>query len=256
LTDLNGKTYEDLPGIYQRRIEEADIILYRIEPGTPDRVKFDIFRRINTGGEPLTSQEIRHALNQGTSTSFLKRLAGLDEFKRATSNSIAPTRMDDRECVLRYLAFMTTPPSEYKNQDFDKFLNEYMQEFNRKFQTYSLAESESLLFEIEKKFKETMNLAYELFDNDAFRKRYESDADRKLVSKALFEAWSVNLANLTDQERDILQGRKNELRNNFIELMNNNKEFENSISQGTGSVKRVRIRFSEIRRIIKETISC
>jgi hypothetical protein len=48
------------------------LTIYLINKGTPSNVKFNIFRRINTGGLPLSPQELRHALNPGQATKFLE----------------------------------------------------------------------------------------------------------------------------------------------------------------------------------------
>lgn len=49
LTDFNGKTFDDLPRQYIRRIKESSIVAYTVIKGTPDEVVFNIFQRINTG---------------------------------------------------------------------------------------------------------------------------------------------------------------------------------------------------------------
>jgi hypothetical protein len=246
LAEYNEKKFGDLPRNFRRNIEEAEITMYLIQEGTPDKVKYNLFKRINTGGQPLTSQEIRHALNPGVVMQFLKDMSKTEEFKQATANGISPLRMDDRECVLRFVAFVLTSPEDYDNDDFDAFLNTAMAKFN------GLPEHERNT--LGKLFLKAMRRAKDIFDNDAFRKRYNEDADRYPISKALFESWSVNLAQLSDIEEEHLVMKKSILKEKFIYLMNNDREFEVSITQGTGSVSRVKRRFKTIAALIQEVL--
>lgn len=246
LSDYEGKKFSDLPRGFQRRIEETDIVLYLIQPGTPINVKFDIFRRINTGGEPLSAQEIRHALNQGPVTDFLKVLASSDEFKLATDSGVSSKRMDDRECVLRFLSFALSDPEQYDSENFDGFLNQTMAHLNK------IEKSE--FGHYEEIFKKAMTRAHELFGNNAFRKRYRTGEARYPINKALFEAWSFHLSRINRKEEEELIKRKKLLNDRFMALMSKDKDFETSISQGTGSIRKVRYRFHRISQIISETL--
>lgn len=262
LTDLNNKTFDELPRNLQRRIIETQITVYLIEKGTPSAVKFNIFKRINTGGLPLSLQEIRHALNQGKSTKFLEKLADLDIFKKATDGGVNSNRMADREFILRFLAFSIHSYDEYKATEFDSFLSDVMSEINKM--------SEIEINDLEKKFSKAMTAAYEIFGNDAFRKRDRLNASRKPVNKALFESWSVNLSNLTHEQIKILIERKDKLKEGFIKLMNDVKgepdveertdikeepRFDLAISQGTGDTGKVKRRFGAIEKLIQEVLA-
>jgi hypothetical protein len=246
LTNFTGYTYDNLPRNFQRRIQETQLTVYLVSRGTPEEVKFTIFRRINTGGKPLSSQEIRHALNQGKATRLLEELALSPEFLAATANGVSDTRMDDRELVLRFLAFTITPYSNYKVQDFDAFLYNSMKIINE----LSDAEIDSL----KKQFKRAMRAAKDIFGEDAFRKRYHQNDRRKPINKSLFESWSVNLNSLSDEQLDIVLGRKYQVQQKFMELMHN-RDFEQAISQGTGDVAKVERRFGLVKHLIQEVLA-
>ncbi|MEJ2419335.1 MAG: DUF262 domain-containing protein, partial [Exilibacterium sp.] len=103
LTNLNGKTYDQLPLTYQRRIKECPITVYMIKPGTPDDVKYSVFRRINTGGLTLNNQEIRNAMAKPRDRELLEELANLG-YSKAMLGDLSK-RMKDQELVLRFWAF-------------------------------------------------------------------------------------------------------------------------------------------------------
>lgn len=247
--DYNGKTFDDLPRPLQRRLEETQLTFFLVREGTPDRVKFNIFKRINTGGVALSRQEIRHALNQGHSTELLKELAKTSEFQTAVDNSVKPIRMTDRECILRYLAFKLRSPSEYSaRDDLDSFLNEQMQQINQRGET-----DPRFLDELRRDFRRTMKAARRIFGDWAFRKYMPQTTRRPQVSKALFEAWSVNLDILSDREINTLFECKDELMERFSSLMTDD-EFMKAISYSTDHPRRIHCRFDRIKEIVQETL--
>jgi type II secretory pathway component GspD/PulD (secretin) len=246
LTQFNDYTYDDLPRDLQRRIEESEITVYVINPGTPNDVKYNIFKRINTGGLVLEPQEIRHALNQGTPARFIAELARMEEFKIATNYRIYPHRMMDREFVTRFVAFYINDYNDYK-PDLDSFMNKSMADIK------DLSEDERI--DIKYNFRESMKLAKEIFTQWTFRKVYYTNERRKPINKALYEAWSVCLAKLSDNERDILRVHKDVLFSKFLSLMNSDTRFNDSITSSTSDKSRIVYRFTAIKNLIASTIN-
>ena len=242
--ELDGRRHDDLPRAMQRRISETQFIVNVIEPGTPPEVMFNIFRRINTGGMPLNGQEIRHALNPGPVREYLKQLASCTEFVYATARSIRPDRMSDRECVLRFLSFRMEPWEQYSADSLDSHLETAMKALN----AMAPDRREALAAD----FRRAMSAARRIFGNDAFRKRYRRDAGRHQISIALFETWAVQLARCSPAQIDGLADRREDVRDRFMALLNEDTEFEKAISVSTGTSQRIRKRFAAIRDLVRE----
>lgn len=248
LTPLEGKTYNELPRNYQRRIQETLLTVYLIEKNTPPEVKFTIFRRINRGGLPLSPQELRHAMNPGKAPIFLARLAELPEFKQATGvRDWRKKRMIDREFILRFLAFTLTHYKEYNSPSLDVFLNQAMVEINKM--------DDRQIDELEKGFRQAMVAAFDIFNRYAFRKREKANPEKRYsLNKALFETWSFTLGQLGDRELDTLKNRRQYLTDLFIDLLERDKDFQGAISQGTSTASKVRYRFSTIENLIRDVL--
>ena len=244
LSLFEGRKYSDLPRSMQRRIVETQLVVNIIDPSTPEDVMFNIFRRINTGGMTLNGQEIRNALHRGPVRQYLRTLAESEDFLDATVRSIRTTRMADRECVLRFLAFYIDQWEDYGSNDLDGYLSQAMTKINRM--------TSEQCDEIAKDFKKAMRAACDIFGQDSFRRRYNRNDPRRPVSKALFEAWSVRLARCSPEQINRLVDRREEVKERFITLMNQDSEFDRAISYSTGLPRRVKKRFSTIEKLVEE----
>jgi hypothetical protein len=246
LHDYNGFTYTELPGGLQTRIDETELVVHLIRYGTPEAVMFNIFARINTGGLPLTPQELRHALIKGRARDLLRELASDASFLAATQHTINPDRMADREMILRFIAFYRVNTKEYKQQDLDTFLRESMKAID----SVSPQEEGRLIAD----FERSMQAAQRIFGEHAFRKFFEGQTRRLPINKALFEAVAVNLARLSPQELKILEERRPAVMNGMAELMKD-EQFLSSISYATGHARRVQRRFSGVRDMLQGALA-
>jgi hypothetical protein len=248
LINLADKNYDEIGRRYQRRIEETQVTVYLIGKGTPPEVKYNIFKRINTGGLPMSPQELRHALNPGKATKFLAKLALLPEFQQVTNISKSrKMRMDDREFILGFLAFTLTSYQDYKNDTTDNrnvFLSRAL------FKVNNLHEEQ--LNMIEKNFKKSMMAAFEIFGTSAFRKKSHNQKRLYPINKALFECWSVTLSQLKEEQITVLKQQKQNLIEKFIYYVDNDPDFLASISQ---AAEKIEYRFRIIEQIINEVLA-
>ena len=245
LHDLEGQGFDDLAVMFRRRLNSAQFVAHVIDPQTPYRVKFDIFRRINTGGSPLSAQEIRHCMSGARSRKFLKELATDESFSTATGGALSGhPRMADREVALRFVGFRLFTPDEYaQHGSFNEFLGAVTKQLDD-----PACQS---LDQLRADFVRSMTNGYAVFGDYAFRKWPWATKRRNPINRALFESWGTVLA---DHDETTVRAGTVELIKRAREMMTNDSEFIESISSSTGDVRNVRIRLRSVRDAAQEVL--
>ncbi len=80
---MQGMDYKKLPLKFQLNIKRAVCRVEIIKWNSKFDMRYELFNRLNTGGSPLTDQEIRNCIFRGISSDFnnlLKRIAGKEDF--------------------------------------------------------------------------------------------------------------------------------------------------------------------------------
>lgn len=245
-------------------IYETEMRFTVINPGTPEAVKRNIFKRINTGGMPLTSQEIRHALYEGKSSQLLQELTNCKEFQR-TVGKIDDSRMGASELILRLLSFMIFDRSFYKS-GMDNWLSDTMRTINlfpnpKDLQLAKIFLSHEIpklklesIDDIIEKFELAMVRSASIFDGHAFRKSLPSDSRKSPINKSLFEIWGNILSELEDEDFKKLEANKDYLLREYAILFND-LDFNNAISRHSSSSKGVMDGFSRVKSLVETIIN-
>lgn len=264
---LNGRTMKDLPTVFYNRIMETELTFTIINPGTPEDVKRNIFKRINTGGKMLSPQEIRNALYGGLSSKLLNKLAELRIFKEATCWSVKDERMEDKELILRFVSFLIRDYSTYcKAQNIDDWLCDTMIILNNR-ENFGTRDIKKLIREkrvnisdvtimtddeITSRFILAMQRGKKIFGGHAFRKSLPPHR-RTPINKALFETWGILLSKLTEEEYCSLRAKKLSLLSDYEDYLWN-EQFIIAISRDSMNKNSVNYRYTELSNLIKKYI--
>ncbi len=240
LTDYSGNniTYDKLNRTMQRRILETPITTYLIQPGTPKDVKYNVFRRINTGGLGLNAMEIRNALNQGSPSDFLRNLSEDKDLR--TILKLQDKRMEDRELLLRAYSFINKNYLEY-TKPLSSFLDKAME---------SLAEkTENELDELANGMIDSIFFQVELFGKHIFSRSVLSEKGRVKLNSALFEVWVAEVFKLSTKEKECLLENRNSLISDYRRLLMD-EDFNRAVATSTSGKGAVKTRFERINNLI------
>ena len=251
LKDDNGKYWDDLPRNQKRQILVATLKFYVIHHSTPKKMTIDIFNRLNTGGAPLTAQEVRHAIGGDRYRLLVRRMTENELFKSLMPSSYVEEggsrwkRMQDREAVTRFLAFRRLEdPAEYR-PSFRNFLTTSVLDLD--------GEPDATFATLGDEFERAIGNVAHVFGKGAVSRAFqhwpedqvEEVSRNKAFRITLFETWLVVLAGFP---RGALKGkaRARRLQTLAREAMNDDSEggYVESYTFKTTSRERIQKRFS------------
>ncbi|WP_166965389.1 DUF262 domain-containing protein [Yeosuana marina] len=225
--ELNGLKYSQLPEQIRKGIDRryiSSIILLQEtakSESEANRLKQLVFERINSGGEKLKPQEIRNALFPGglnnltISLSRNKYFCKLWNIPEPDETEITTGQarqeviedkyfkdMSDAELVLRFFAYRQI--DQWQGNTMEYFLDEFLKKGNEQF-------NESVLDNLKDLFNNTVEFAFELFDEKAFwlhRSREGKWFHYERPTKILYDPLMQVLANNLDKKAQILAKKR------------------------------------------------
>ena len=248
LKSLNGKSYEELPDALKRTLLEVNLKANIIRKSTPRAVKLNIFRRLNTGGMPLSMQEIRHAMHSPGAAPVLKEMAEDEIFREATQNKVYAKRMGDCEYVNRFLAFYLLGVEKYEGMD--AFLDEALDLVDE----WAKDEKEGLrrIKDFKALFCRALEVIWAVLRENSFVRleplRTKTKDTPSRINKALFEVFTVCVARLSEEARLRYQEKADEARKEYAALFEDEGEggLSDLVATTTGRTSRVRQRYEVV----------
>ena len=245
--EINGKTIDNLPedlqAVIQTRANLRAIIILR--QSHPD-LKFEVFRRLNTGGVSLNPQEIRNSVWPGPLNDLILDLSTNAKFHSLLnigdpSKSAIYQEMRDAEFVLRFFTFRNSWRS---------FSGGMMRELDRFMERNQRVEGQRLS-ELRDDFLATLEVVRSAFGEMAFR-RWEPEHNRwrRQVLASLYDA---EMFACRGRSPAAFAGRQTEILNQFKGLFSDD-DFRRSIDAATNQSTFFRSRIERVNSLLNNYV--
>ncbi|GAA0316818.1 DUF262 domain-containing protein [Psychrobacter aestuarii] len=237
LENLEGFNIDNLPVSFKINLKRSVCRVEILRGQSKTEMKYELFKRLNSGGSKLTPQEIRNAIYRGIDSrlnELLLRLSLINSFQSLTT--LSPKQKEelyDQELVLRFLAFFDRV--ELVNENTEIYLNKFMEE---------TVKDENYDYEkMEKIFLDTLEILYSLPNSHdkVFRSR------RNRFVPAFFEGITIGVAQNIDRYRDDLN-----LLEEKIQMLKEDEDFKAYSGSASNSKTRIKRRLQRAIEIFSE----
>jgi hypothetical protein len=167
VSELNNHTYKSLPPALQIKLKRNFIRMEILRKESDARLRYYLFKRLNTGGELLSEQEIRNCtvrLLGEPGEDFNKFIIDLSQYESFTKcianlSDDKLERKQDQEFVLRFFAFKNDRPNYI--HDVGTFMTEFMEKVAMQQIAFNYLQEETV-------FKRTFDLLTKTLGGKAF----------------------------------------------------------------------------------------
>lgn len=246
-SSYNQKTYKDIDSNPDMlRIFENSALRCTVISNYPsDESLYDIFYRLNSGSTPLSSQELRQALNKGPYSQFLISVTDEDNILRQVMTIKEPDkRLRDVEVLLRCMSFLKYA-KDYKG-NLLQFLDNTMHIFNVLWKT-----EETEIKALERKVMDTIYKLIEVFGAcDIVARKYKNGERNKQFNRVLLEVL-VYFFDKVDETKLTEENNRNFVLA-YKKLFEVDTDFQATIDGSTKNMENYKIRYSRIQDIVNE----
>ncbi|HQT23989.1 MAG: hypothetical protein B7X86_14415 [Sphingobacteriales bacterium 17-39-43] len=223
---------DSLPNKYKINLKRAVCRVEILRGESSTAMKYELFKRLNSGGSKLTPQEIRNAIYRGINpivNELLSELSKNPAFLKLTALSNQKKQeLYDQELILRFIALLNN--QESVNDNLENYLNHYME-----------SAVKSPVFDkvgLEKIFNEVIDIIHKVGDEKTFRNQ------SNLFVPALFEGITIGVAQNIDKYRNNDSLLKERI--NAIKIDSDFKKYSGSASNSKSRVKNRLTRANQI----------
>ena len=248
---LNGYKWHELPTALQIKAKRYFVRIEVLKKESDQRLRYDIFKRLNTGGENLSEQEIRNCsirLLDDRILEFIIEMSKNPDFKICidTLSDEAKEKKQDQEYVLRFFAFKNYR-EKYVHTVGD-FLTQYIE-------VVADPEETSVVFNYEEErkiFETTFYILNKVFSERVFSRL----ANDKLIGQMrpnYFEAFTLGVQPKLDEIDANDPEMIEKIREAFIELRKN-EEFKKVTGGGVNYPKPLNTRIDLVTQALERVL--
>lgn len=236
--DLDGRHFSELGPTAQSTLAMRPLRVVTVMRQTPDWVKYEVFLRLNTGGQPLNAQEVRNVAFPGLLNDSLQHLSRhpflRQQLKIRNESSPAYADMSDVEFVLRFFAM-----SDYWTE-FRGNLREALDQFMLTRGDASERETSALAH----RFTAALEGCAQIWGNDAF-KRYDGAQWRDQMLGGIYDAQMVAVDLVGPQQIHKAVKRREAAQAGMARLFADDA-FDAAVRTATNTPSRVRYRIERV----------